>query len=69
MTEEMDIDAWIIGLFVSCPLVNELSKCPMKNIRFKPLKERFNIIKNMTLHQKESFIGYHKECMELRRKE
>lgn len=61
-----DQKVWMIGLCVACPHLQEFVACPLNEIRNKPLKERVDIISDMTESQLESFITYHVECEKVR---
>jgi hypothetical protein len=68
MEEYEKTDAWIFGLLVACPAGAELPKCPLAKVRPKPLKERLEVVQNMTNSQKESLVIYHAECVKIRGK-
>ena len=56
----------LYGLVFECPLINELDSCPFKNIRTKPIRERWYFINNMTEPEKEKILNYHEKCFDNR---
>jgi hypothetical protein len=66
MIENLDIEEkriWVQGLLIECPMGTHLDDCPAKELRKIPLKERVNLVKEMTDDQIDQIINYHRACL------
>ena len=69
MIENLGIEEkkiWVRGLLVACPFGNPLDDCPAKELRKIPLKERLNLVKEMTEDQITQVISHHRVCLSRR---
>ncbi|MCG6189248.1 hypothetical protein [Maribellus maritimus] len=61
-----DSKIWLWGLFLSCPLGEEVSDCPIKSIRNKSVKGKFDFIENLPHEEIDKLLQIHSRCLQRR---
>lgn len=56
----------IYGLIFKCPFNDELSDCPIKQLRSLSIQEKLTKLSKLTCHDKLQYVIKHKECLHLR---
>jgi len=59
-------DTLLFGLIFECPLKNELSVCPLNEIRTLPIRERIIFVNNLSDTEKRKILNSHEICIEKR---
>lgn len=62
----MDTKAYVIGLIISCPLVDSESYCPFKCLREIPITNLLDVLNKIPNQEITENISHHRMCLQNR---
>ncbi|MDC0357195.1 hypothetical protein OAO01_00135 [Oligoflexia bacterium] len=65
----LDKRAWAKGLAMECPMNEELSDCPLCEVRRLPLAQRVKVVDNMSDADIDNLLEQHIACLKKREAE
>ena len=57
---------WVKGLMIACPVGKPSAKCPIKESRSLPIRERLKLVDAMDEEQLTEMIARHRACLRAR---